>query len=77
VLEWPNITNNQDIVPKTELVVNTVAISSSHKYVTGGTDNNLVCIWKREDDPTGDAPETTKDAGYSSQEAADESTEGE
>ncbi len=29
-----------------ELVVNTVAISSSHEYVTGGTDNNLVCIWK-------------------------------
>ncbi|XP_005110148.1 leucine-rich repeat and WD repeat-containing protein 1 [Aplysia californica] len=50
ILEWPNITNNQDIVPKTELVVNTVAISSSHEFVTGGTDNNLVCIWKREDE---------------------------
>jgi len=56
VLEWPNITNNQDIVPKIELVVNTVAISSQ-KYVKGGRDNNLVCIWKQKDDATGDDTE--------------------
>jgi len=72
VLEWPNITNNQDIVPKTELVVNTVAISSSHKFVTGGTDNNLVCIWRR--DAT-DAEKPTADPGYSSQ-GGEESQEG-
>ena len=52
MLEWPNIVNNQDILPKTELVVNTVAISSSHEFITGGTDNNLVCIWKRDSQST-------------------------
>jgi len=65
ILEWPNITNNQDIVPKTELVVNTVAISSSHEYVTGGTDNNLVCIWKREPE---EESSLSADPGYGSQE---------
>ncbi|CAL1536154.1 unnamed protein product [Lymnaea stagnalis] len=51
VLEWPNIINvKSGDAPRQELVVNTVAISSSHEYVTGGTDNNLVCIWKREEE---------------------------
>ncbi|KAH9525418.1 Leucine-rich repeats and WD repeat domain-containing protein 1 [Bulinus truncatus] len=49
ILEWPNIVNLEPgDSQRPELVVNTVAISSSHEYVTGGTDNNLVCIWKRD-----------------------------
>ncbi|XP_055862019.1 leucine-rich repeat and WD repeat-containing protein 1-like [Biomphalaria glabrata] len=49
VLQWPNIVNRQPgESQRQDLVVNTVAISSSHEYVTGGTDNNLVCIWKRD-----------------------------
>ncbi|BFZ18494.1 hypothetical protein BsWGS_21531 [Bradybaena similaris] len=53
ILEWPNILNNvAPLALRQELVVNTVAISSSHEYVTGGTDNNLVCIWKREEEET-------------------------
>uniref|UniRef100_A0A0B7B3J0 Leucine-rich repeat and WD repeat-containing protein 1 WD domain-containing protein n=1 Tax=Arion vulgaris TaxID=1028688 RepID=A0A0B7B3J0_9EUPU len=56
VLEWPNIINNvAPLALRQELVVNTVAISSSHEYVTGGTDNNLVCIWKREEEETAQA----------------------
>ncbi|XP_059144712.1 leucine-rich repeat and WD repeat-containing protein 1-like [Physella acuta] len=60
ILEWPNIVNLQSTnTPRQELVVNTVAISSSHEYITGGTDNNLVCIWKRDEDVTQDG-ETEK-----------------
>lgn len=49
ILDWPNIINVPITAPPQDLVVNTVAISSSHEFVTGGTDNNLVCIWKRDE----------------------------
>ncbi|KAL3858336.1 hypothetical protein ACJMK2_012930 [Sinanodonta woodiana] len=53
VLPWPelNLQNNmndmQDILKKKKVVLNSVAVSSDSKYVVAGTDNNLVCIWKR------------------------------
>ena len=30
-----------------ELVVNSVCVNSSQEYIVAGTDNNLVCIWKK------------------------------
>ena len=30
-----------------ELVVNSVCISGNAEYIVAGTDNNLVCIWKK------------------------------
>ncbi|KAK3586404.1 hypothetical protein CHS0354_013108 [Potamilus streckersoni] len=53
VLPWPELTlkNNiedmQDILKKKKVVLNCVAVSSDSKFVVTGTDNNLVCIWKR------------------------------
>ena len=35
-----------------ELVVNSVCISGDKKYIVTGTDNNLVCIWKRSPNDT-------------------------
>ncbi|XP_059174759.1 leucine-rich repeat and WD repeat-containing protein 1-like [Physella acuta] len=53
ILKWPVIEGTPSTeAPRLGLVVNTVAVSSCHKYVTGGTDNNLVCIWQKDEEET-------------------------
>ncbi|KAK2181384.1 hypothetical protein NP493_401g04030 [Ridgeia piscesae] len=57
LLEWPEcLTDGRrsqeqkmtDLVERVkELVVNCVCVSGSQEYIVGGTDNNLVCIWKK------------------------------
>ncbi|KAI0226785.1 hypothetical protein LSAT2_022776 [Lamellibrachia satsuma] len=57
LLEWPECLINgrcsheqkmTDVLEKVkELVVNSVCISGNAEYVVAGTDNNLVCIWKK------------------------------
>jgi hypothetical protein len=53
ILEWPDITDsNLDRNRKLRLdvydiVVDSVAISCTGKYLVAVTSNNMVCIWKR------------------------------
>lgn len=69
VLEWPIIINKDDFPseahPDKELVVNTVALSSDHQFVTGGTDNNLVCIWKKDGESAEDNASSKSGSNYS------------
>ncbi|PVD31536.1 hypothetical protein C0Q70_06949 [Pomacea canaliculata] len=46
VLEWPQV-DNLKTDKEGEVVINTVAISSDHRFIIGGTDNNLVCVWQQ------------------------------
>ncbi|KAK7480066.1 hypothetical protein BaRGS_00028703 [Batillaria attramentaria] len=58
VVDWPDVDYKDkmevdgddtiDSATEPVVVVNTVAISSDHKYIAGGTDNNLVCVWQQE-----------------------------
>lgn len=52
ILEWPEIENcmkyGKGVVDESKpVVVNTVTISHDLKYIVGGTNNNLICIWER------------------------------
>ncbi|KAJ8312838.1 hypothetical protein KUTeg_010211 [Tegillarca granosa] len=50
VLEWPDLSNefSRESSPDNQnIVINCVCISANQKYIVCGTDNNLVCIWKK------------------------------
>ncbi|KAL8589468.1 hypothetical protein ACOMHN_061679 [Nucella lapillus] len=47
VLEWPDVDGLSEEEAKATVAMNIVVVSSDQRVVAGGTDNNLVCIWKR------------------------------
>ena len=52
VLPKPQLNNicvkTESLTQKTDpLFVNIAAVSPNHEYIVGGTNNNLICIWKR------------------------------
>ncbi|XP_060072685.1 leucine-rich repeat and WD repeat-containing protein 1-like [Ylistrum balloti] len=53
VLDWPEVTlgrhtdSMKDLLTEQAVVINSIAMNHSKDYMVCGTDNNLVCIWKR------------------------------
>ncbi|XP_021346667.1 leucine-rich repeat and WD repeat-containing protein 1-like [Mizuhopecten yessoensis] len=53
VLDWPEISlgrytdSMKELVTEKGVVINSIAVNHSRDYLVCGTDNNLVCIWKR------------------------------
>ncbi|XP_033748597.1 leucine-rich repeat and WD repeat-containing protein 1-like [Pecten maximus] len=53
VLAWPEVTLGRhkdsmtDLLTDKGVVINSIAVNHSTDYMVCGTDNNLVCIWKR------------------------------